>query len=63
MKVLIILNHSWSPFFLLIYLYGENELLRGPVCPFGEYSWEKLSTVSGEIICNETLLQNYHCPK
>ncbi len=54
MKAFIIISHSWSPFFLLTYLFGENELLWGPVCPFGVFSWE--------VICNETLLQNYPCP-
>ncbi len=33
---LIILSHSWSPFFLLTYLYRENELLWGLVHPFGK---------------------------
>ncbi len=41
MKALIILSHSWSPFFLLTYLYGENELLVSSVHPFGVFSWEK----------------------
>ncbi len=35
MKTVIILSHSGSPFFLLTYLYGENELLWGTVRPFG----------------------------
>ncbi len=34
MKSLIILIHWWSPFYLLTYLYGENEILCGPSPPF-----------------------------
>ncbi len=60
MKALMTLSHSWSPFLLLTYLYGENELLWGPVHPFGVFLWEK--TVSRELICNEALLQNYPYP-
>ncbi len=47
---------------ILTYLYGENELLWGPMCSFVVFSQEKTSPVSRELICNETLLQNYHCP-
>ncbi len=32
--LIIILSHSWSPFFLLTYLYAENELLLGPCVSF-----------------------------
>ncbi len=49
MKALIILCHSWSPFFLLTYLYGENELLWGPVFPFGEFCEKKTLPVSREL--------------
>ncbi len=44
MKALIILSHSRLPFFLLTYsyLYGENELLQGPVRLYGVFSREKL---------------------
>ncbi len=62
LKALITLSHSWSPFFLLTYLYGENELWWGHVRPFGVFSWEKPPPVSRELICNETLLHNYPCP-
>ncbi len=34
MKALIILSHSWSPFFLPTCWYGENELLWGSVWHF-----------------------------
>ncbi len=34
-KALVILSQSWSPFFPLTYLYGEKELLWGPLCSFG----------------------------
>ncbi len=37
MKALVILSHSSSPFFLLTYLYGENELLWGPMHPYGVF--------------------------
>ncbi len=40
MKTFINLSHSWSPFFLLTYLYWANKLLWGPVHPFGVFSWE-----------------------
>ncbi len=43
MKAMIILSHSWSPFLLLTYLYGENKLLWGTVCPFGIFSQDKNS--------------------
>ncbi len=43
------------------YLYGENELLWGHVCIL-EYIQKKTPPVSRELICNETLLQNYPCP-
>ncbi len=59
LKALIILNHSWSPIFLLTYLYGENELLCRSVHPFRVFSWEKTPPLSSELICNETVLQNY----
>ncbi len=39
-------------FFLLTYLYGENELLWGPVSPFGVFSREKSPPHSRELICN-----------
>ncbi len=48
--------------FPTFYLYGENELLWGPVCPFGIFSQEKTPQVSRELIRNETLLQNCPCP-
>ncbi len=54
MKALIILSHSRSPFFLLTYLYGGNELLWSPVRPFGVFSWEKTYPVSRELICKDT---------
>ncbi len=53
MKILIILSHSWSPLFLLTYLYGENVLLWGPVHPFGVFSRERTRSVSRQLICNE----------
>ncbi len=62
MKALIILSHSWSPFLLLTYLYGENELLWGPVPPFGAILQEKTPPVSRELIYYVTILQNYLCP-
>ncbi len=34
MKAMIILSHSWPPFLLLSYSYGENELLWDPVHTF-----------------------------
>ncbi len=51
----VILNHSWSPFFLLTYLYAENELLWGSVHSFGVFLQEKFPPVSRVLICNETL--------
>ncbi len=62
MKALIILSHSSSLFFLLTYLYGENEFLCGPMHPVGVFSQEKTTPVSRGLICNETFLQNYLCP-
>ncbi len=53
MKALIILSHLRSPFFLATYLYGENELLWGPLLPFGVFSWENTRPVSRELICKE----------
>ncbi len=41
MKELTIQSHSWSPFFLLTYLYGENERLWGPLHPFVIYFEKK----------------------
>ncbi len=43
LKALVILSHSWSPFLLLIFLYGNNELLWVSVWPSGVFSWEKNS--------------------
>ncbi len=48
--------------FLTSYLYGENELLWDLVHPFGAFLQEKTPSVSKELICNESLLQNYPCP-
>ncbi len=51
MKALVIVSHSWSPFFLLVYLYGENKSLEiCTVCPFGEFSPKKTPTISRELI-------------
>ncbi len=61
MKALIILSPSKSQFLLLTYLYGDNELLWGPVHLFGVFLQEKTRPVSRELICNDTLLQNYPC--
>ncbi len=44
-------SHNMISFFLLTYLYGENELLLDPVCPFGLFSQEKTFPVPGELIC------------
>ncbi len=61
-KVLIILSHSWSPFFLLTYLYEENELLWGSVCPFGVFSQhKKLLHFQENSFVMRALLQNYPC--
>ncbi len=42
MQTLIILSYSWSPFILLNYLCGENELLLGPVNPLEFFREKKL---------------------
>ncbi len=62
MKAWIILSYS---LFLLLYLYRENEFFflgGGHVCHFEVFFREKTPPVERELICNETLLQNYPCP-
>ncbi len=62
MKALIILSHSWLPFFLLVYLYGEMNFI-GTLCTILVYFREtKTPPVLRELICNDRLLQNYPCP-
>ncbi len=63
MKALIILSHSWSPFLLLTYLYGENALMFVGHCAcFWSIFARKTPPISRELICNVTLLQNSPCP-
>ncbi len=57
MKALLFLSHSRSAFLLLTYLHGKYELLWGPVCLFGVFSYEKPPSVSRELICNGTYYQ------
>ncbi len=43
------------------YVYGDDPLWDH-VSPFGVFWQEETPQISREVICNETLSQNYPCP-